>query len=441
MKSVDFYYDFVCPYAYLGHTQIEAVCARAGAELRWRPFLLGGVFKAIGTPEGPAAAMSPAKARLNLLDMRRWADHFGVPLVMPPTHPNRTVLALRAAVAAAEPIGGAPESADAPARAAKALFHAYWALGQDISNPSVVAETLDAAGFDGAALCARAEAPEIKVALRVRTDIAVEAGVFGAPTCVVHAPGAEGELFWGQDRLHLVEKALSGKSGPSAEAAPLERAHSTSPAGAEGAPAWKHLDFFFDFSSPFAYLAATQIEVVAARHGARLRYRPFLLGGLFKAIGAPNVPMFAFPAAKQRHYGLDMVRWADSWGVPFRQASRFPMNTVKPLRMVLALPEDQRGPLIAAIYKAYWALDRDISDEAELAAIAAAAGYDPAPLVAATSDAAIKAQLHTETEAARAAGVCGAPSFLVGRLLFWGQDRLHFVEKALEGWIPPGEEG
>lgn len=441
MKSVDFYYDFVCPYAYLGHTQIEAVCARAGAELRWRPFLLGGVFKAIGIPDGPAATMTAARAHLNVLDMRRWSEHWGVPLEMPPTHPNRTMLALRAAIAAEEPDAGGQVSADAPARAAKALFHAYWAVGQDVSQPSVVADALDAAGFDGAALCARAESPEIKDSLRARTDAAVEAGVFGAPAFVVHAPGAEGELFWGQDRLHLVERALTGRSGMTAGAADPGAVDSEPGAAEEEAPPWKQLDFFFDFSSPFAYLASTQVERITARHGARLRYRPFLLGGLFKAIGAPNVPMFEFPEAKRRHYTLDMVRWADHWGVPFRQPTRFPMNTVKPLRMVLALPEDRRAPLINAIYRAYWAEDRDIGDEGELAAIAAAAGYDPAPLVAATGDAAIKARLHAETEEARAAGVCGAPSFLVGRLLFWGQDRLHFVEKALEGWIPPGEQG
>src|SRR5262245_7362410 len=97
MKRVDFYYDFSCPYAYLGHTQIEALCDRGGAELVWKPFLLGGVFKAIGAPDMPA--MPPAKLRLNALDMTRWADHWGVALRMPATHPNRTVLALRAALA------------------------------------------------------------------------------------------------------------------------------------------------------------------------------------------------------------------------------------------------------------------------------------------------------------------------------------------------------
>jgi 2-hydroxychromene-2-carboxylate isomerase len=202
VKRVDFFYDFSCPYAYLAHTQIEAVCERAGAELVWRPMLLGGVFQAVGTVQVPFAAMTASKARHNAFDMFRWADHFDVPLTLPPTHPNRTVLALRATLAA---------GAEIP-RASKALFAAYWVLGRDVAQPDVVREALDRAGLDGAALIAGAEDPAIKAALRVRTDEAVAHGVFGAPAFVVTAPGVAGDLFWGQDRLDFVEKSLGGWS-------------------------------------------------------------------------------------------------------------------------------------------------------------------------------------------------------------------------------------
>jgi 2-hydroxychromene-2-carboxylate isomerase len=199
VKRVDFFYDFSCPFAYLAHTQIARVCEGAGAELVFRPFLLGGVFRAIGTPDVPASTMPSAKARLNALDMQRWADHWGVPLNMPEAHPNRTVLALRAAIA----------SGDLP-RASKALFTAYWGLARDVSRPEVVREALDGAGLDGAALVARADDADIKDELRRRTDEAIAAGVFGAPAFLVTAPGVAGELFWGQDRLFFVEKALAG---------------------------------------------------------------------------------------------------------------------------------------------------------------------------------------------------------------------------------------
>ncbi len=199
------------------------------------------------------------------------------------------------------------------------------------------------------------------------------------------------------------------------------------------------LQFFFDFSSPFAYLASTQVEALAQRTGATLRYRPFLLGALFKAVGTPDVPLFAMPEAKRRHAGLDMYRWADHLGVPLRFPTRFPMNTVKALRMVLQLPDEQKAALIAPIYKAYWAEDRDIADDAELSAIASEAGLDGAALVAGTKEEPVKARLKAATEEAVRLGLFGAPSFLVGDLLFWGQDRLVFVEKALQGWRPRGE--
>jgi 2-hydroxychromene-2-carboxylate isomerase len=200
MKRVEFYYDFVCPYAYLAHVQIEAVCARAGAQLAWKPFLLGGVFRAIGAPDAPA--MSAQKARLNALDMMRWADHLDVPFCMPEGHPRRTVLALRAAIASGD-VG----------RASKALFSAYWAEGRDVSQPEVVRDALDAVGLEGEAIVRRAEDAAVKSELFRLTDEAVAAGVFGAPAFVVHAPGVEGELFWGQDRLVLVEEALAGRLG------------------------------------------------------------------------------------------------------------------------------------------------------------------------------------------------------------------------------------
>jgi 2-hydroxychromene-2-carboxylate isomerase len=204
VKRVELFYDFSCPYAYLAHTQIEALCARASAELVWRPMLLGGVFQAVGSAQVPMTTMSPAKALHNALDMLRWADHFGVPLTMPPAHPNRTVLALRATLAA---------EAEIP-RASKALFRAYWERGLDVSQPAVVREALDQAGLDGAALLHRAADPPIKEALRARTAEAVARGVFGAPTFVVNAPGVTDALFWGQDRLAFVEKALGGWSPP-----------------------------------------------------------------------------------------------------------------------------------------------------------------------------------------------------------------------------------
>jgi len=115
------------------------------------------------------------------------------------------------------------------------------------------------------------------------------------------------------------------------------------------------------------------------------------------------------------------------------------MNTVKALRIVLQVPDAQKPALVHAIYQAYWVDDRDVNDDAELASIAASVGLDGAALLAGAKSDAVKEQLKIATGEAAAAGRCGAPSFLVGDLLFWGQDRLLFVDQALRGWRPRGE--
>lgn len=194
MREVQIWYDVVCPYAYLGSTRIERVARDAGAAVSWEPFLLGGVFRALGVPDDLAGSMPEPKRRHNARDLARWADWFGVPLEVPAAHPRRTVLAMRAILAAGE----------GRAAATHALYRAYWVEGADVSKPSVVREALDGAGLDGAACVERASAPSIKDELRRRTDRAVELGVFGAPTFFVN-----GEPFWGQDRLDFVARALA----------------------------------------------------------------------------------------------------------------------------------------------------------------------------------------------------------------------------------------
>ena len=196
-----------------------------------------------------------------------------------------------------------------------------------------------------------------------------------------------------------------------------------------------HVDFYFDYASPFAYLASERIEGLVATAGATMTWKPFLLGGLFKAIGTPIVPIQVMSPAKRRHALVDMQRWADHWGVSLNWPSRFPMNTVKALRITLLL--DDPAPFVHAVMRAYWADDRDINDPAELTALCTEAGVDPT-LLARTSDPEVKTLLREATEGAQAAGVFGVPSFLIDGQLFWGQDRLDFVEKALAGWRPVG---
>lgn len=394
MKTLDFWFDYSCPYAYLASTQVQALAQRTSANLVYQPMLLGGVFKANSTPQNLSEVLGPAKKKHNELDMLRWAERWGVPLQKPAGHPLRTVDALRATLAT----GIDPNVVNA-------FYRAYWVEGRDVSQLETIRAVLTETGHEAA--FARLDA--YKDELRARTDRAISLGIFGAPTCIV-----DNELFWGQDRLRFVERALGGKPR-SGELKLPTRNHT--------------LEVYFDFSSPFSYLGLTQTEMLASRTGAKLTVRPMLLGALFKSLGTADAPLMTWSPAKQRYYFDDMNRWAHHWSAPMKWPSRFPMNTVKALRVYLALPEERRRAFRDNVYRAYWAEDRDIASDEVLAE---AIGPDAATVLARTQDKDIKDALFAATQHAVDAGVFGAPTFVVdGEHLYWGQDRLPLVESKL----------
>jgi 2-hydroxychromene-2-carboxylate isomerase len=432
---LELYFDFSCPYAYLAASRAEAFAAEAGAELCWRPMLLGGVFAGIGLADSPMEQASPSKARHNALDMLRFADRYGVPLRMPAAHPMRTVRALRALLALPEPRWSA---------AIAALYQAYWQRGVDFTDPGVIGDALAEAKVPadeiGVALAANDD-QAVKDELRRRTDEAVSRGVFGAPTMFVDAGDGEAPLmFWGQDRFDMVAAALRGWRPPAAPRPPARPAPAP-PLAATGDDG-PVVDFWYDFSSPFAYLGSTQIEAVAARAGARVRWRPMLLGAVFRDIGTPNVPLFSMSDNKRRYLGQELDYWSAWWQVPFRFSSRFPMNTVTALRVAL-LSGDAIGPVSHDLFRLMWVDDGDLQDTDALAAILSRHGLDGPALVARTREPEVKQRLIDNTTEAVAAGVFGAPTMIVRRggdaRLFWGQDRLELVEAALGGWRPEAE--
>ena len=200
------------------------------------------------------------------------------------------------------------------------------------------------------------------------------------------------------------------------------------------------LTFYYDFSSPYAYLGATQVERVAAAAQATVRWRPILVGALFRRIGTPDVPIAEFPQPKRAYVQRDLQHWAAHWEVPFRWPSRFPMRTVAALRLALAVAADggEIAAVSRALFAAYWVDDRDLADPAVLSAVASAAGAPPTAIERALApDAALKQALVESTDEAIAAGVCGVPSFIARGHLFWGQDRLDLVARTLAGWDPP----
>ncbi len=399
-RSLDFWFDYTCPFAYLGSTQAADVAARMNVPLTYRPMLLGGVFKAVGTPQNLFATRSASRTAHEAADMVRWAKRFGVELRMPAGHPMRSVEALRATLA----------TGIDPAVIA-GFYREYWVLGRAISSPEVIAEVVGRAGHDPAAVLAKIAAPEIKDDLKRRTDEAIALGIFGVPTWMVDGK----HLYWGQDRILFVV----GERPPA----------DCRPTLSEPAPE-RTLDVYWDFSSPFAYLGMTQIEAIAERTGAKVVWHPILLGGLFRSIGTPDVPIATFSEAKQRHTLADLHRWAAYWRVPFKFPARFPVNTLRALRVYLALPEEHRARYRRAVCRACWADDRDITDDAVLAECVGDEAVAREAFARANGDE-VKAELRATTEQAAAKGVFGVPTFIVDGEMFWGQDRLELVEDAL----------
>lgn len=191
------------------------------------------------------------------------------------------------------------------------------------------------------------------------------------------------------------------------------------------------VEFLFDVGSPTTYLAYTQLPSIAAAVGARIAWTPMLLGAVFKATGNASPVMVP---AKGAYMGADMARFARRYGVPLALNPHFPINTTTIMRGATALldAEADLRRYLNAVFTAMWEDRRDLGDRAVLAEVMASAGFDPEDLLARAETDAIKARLRANTDGAVARGVFGAPSFFVGDVLFFGQDRLDFVREALE---------
>jgi len=193
----------------------------------------------------------------------------------------------------------------------------------------------------------------------------------------------------------------------------------------------KTVEFYFDFGSPAAYLAATQLPHVCADTGAELVWKPLLLGGVFQATGNHSP---AEIAPKGSYMTTDLQRFAKRYGVPFVHNPHFPINTLLLMRGATAIQLQQPARFDAyvdAIYHAMWVEPRNLNDPAEVGAVLQAAGFDPAALLAAAGQQEVKDRLKAVTQEAVARGVFGAPTMFVGSDMFWGQDRLDFVREAL----------
>lgn len=183
---IQFWFDFASTYSYPAAMRIEALAKARGVIVEWRPFMLGPIFAAQGWKDSPFN-LFPAKGGYMVRDLDRTCAALDLPFVLPKPFPQNSLLAARIAVA----LEGAPRAAFA-----RAVFALEFGEGRTISDPLNAAEALRRAGLD-VALVEKAQDDAVKAALRAATEEAQKLGIFGAPTFVT----ADGELFWGNDRL------------------------------------------------------------------------------------------------------------------------------------------------------------------------------------------------------------------------------------------------
>lgn len=194
------------------------------------------------------------------------------------------------------------------------------------------------------------------------------------------------------------------------------------------------IEFFFDCSSPWTWLAFHNIQPMARELGVAIRWRPVLVGGIFNAVN-PSVYEFRERGvpAKQAYLKKDLQDWARLAGLTIVfPPTVFPVNSVKAMRgCILLEAEDKLVPFAQAVFEAYWTHDRDISQDAVLAELCARVGADPRRFFAGIAAPEIKAALKANTEEVIARGGFGSPTIFVGDDMYFGNDRLGLVREAV----------
>ncbi len=185
--------------------------------------------------------------------------------------------------------------------------------------------------------------------------------------------------------------------------------------------------FFFDFSSPYSYLASELIEPICEKHSATLLWEPMVVGGIFQADGTTP----AFRTEKRNRYLMeDMQALAKFHGIPYQTRTEFLFNPILALRATLQLPQGaERSKAVHALFAGVFSKDMDMGNPENVKGQLDEAGLDGGALVEGSQQQAIKDQLRTNTEEALSMGVFGAPTyFLDGERMFWGHDRLNLLD-------------
>ena len=192
------------------------------------------------------------------------------------------------------------------------------------------------------------------------------------------------------------------------------------------------IEFYFDFSSPYAYLASEMIDGLAVKYGRKVQWRPIMLGATFQKTG---LPLLVTIPLKGEYSLRDISRSARYYGVPFTFPAKFPLSTQVAARAYYWLHGQdcaKAREFAHAVFRAYWVDGRDIADLVVVQEVAAGLGLDKEALATAVGQVEIKERLKAETEGAIAKGMFGAPYFVVDGEPFWGADRLPQIDQWLQ---------
>lgn len=384
-----FYYDIVCPYAYMAFSFLKRSNVFASKNIELKPILLGGLFKHLDYQTDPNKTLSLSRASYIRTDISRQAEYFSLPLSFHPRHPLSTVKAMRL-------IHAAKNTKEA---VSERLYRAYWQENLDIDKDEVIDTIALEMGIDYSSGLRE----HAKDQLHKATEEAYLAHVFGVPTMAVN-----NRLYFGSDRLLLIEKDL-GIS--------LPKFLWTTPSD--------ELDFYFDFSSPYSYLGFAEVKQAQAA-GVKIKFIPILLGALFKEIGINDIPMLQAHPNKTAYFLQDMKDWANYRDIGFVFNSHFPLRTISPLRCALV---DHN--VIDAIFNAAWKDNLNIGVSEVLSTVLVKAGFNAKNILEQAEELHIKDQLKQNTDEAIKRGVFGVPTFFVKGQQVFGQDRFSWIKRTL----------
>ena len=414
-KRIVFCYDVACPYAYVASRQVGKLASDMQAKLEWWPVLLSRLHTLDATPENAQPAV---KLEYMQRDLRRQAARLDVPLRRSKQQQGSSSLAAMQAIAAAP--------GDERLKLTHELFKRRWVDDEDVSSEAVIAAAISACGIDPTHI----NRTKGQDALSSLTQKAYDMGAFGTPTFFVYsaAPSSNRSnlspdifnaptMLYGLDRLPFVRHALGDDSGL------VERITADPAVLAEHKP---QVELFIDLSSPFSFLAHTQLHRL--QHLCDVTVTPVAISGLLKALqaGAP-VGRLGKNGAKQYH--TDLQDWADFWHEPCTIPPFFPFNGLLADRCILVEPR-----LTEPLFRAAWQRSLNISEQPRLLQLIAEAGFNADEVWRQSQQAAVKERLKANGDRALALGVFGVPTFVYEGEVLFGQDRMDVLMDRLSGW-------